>query len=62
MPRPRESGPIYLDCDTGIDDALTLGYLVAERADLVGVGTVSGNVSAELSTGRRTSAIDRPGS
>lgn len=48
MPRPHETGPIYLDCDTGIDDALTLGYLVAEGADLVGVGTVSGNVSAEL--------------
>jgi purine nucleosidase len=46
--RPRETAPLYLDCDTGIDDALTLGYLVAEGADLVGVGSVSGNVSAEL--------------
>ncbi|HEY0373166.1 MAG TPA: nucleoside hydrolase [Amnibacterium sp.] len=48
MPRPPETGPIYLDCDTGIDDALTLGYLLAAGADLVGVGSVSGNVSAEL--------------
>jgi len=39
--------PFYLDCDTGIDDALALAYLVATpRANLVGIGTVSGNVSA----------------
>ena len=40
------TGPIYLDCDTGIDDALTLGQLVAAGADLVGVGSVSGNLAA----------------
>lgn len=39
-------GPIYLDCDTGIDDALTLGLLVAEGAELVGIGSVSGNLDA----------------
>ncbi len=40
--------PVYLDCDTGIDDALALGYLLASpEIDLVGIGTVSGNVSAE---------------
>ncbi|MHC8609821.1 nucleoside hydrolase (plasmid) [Paenarthrobacter ureafaciens] len=39
--------PFYLDCDTGIDDALALAYLIATpRANLVGIGTVSGNVSA----------------
>ncbi|MHA3023921.1 nucleoside hydrolase [Mycobacterium sp. BMJ-28] len=39
--------PIFLDCDTGIDDALALAYLLASSAvDLVGVGTVSGNTSA----------------
>ena len=38
--------PWYLDCDTGIDDALTLGLLVAEGADLQGIGSVSGNLSA----------------
>ena len=36
--------PWYLDCDTGIDDALTLGLLVAEGADLKGIGSVSGNL------------------
>ena len=39
--------PLYLDCDTGVDDALAIAYLVAEgSADLRGVGSVSGNVAA----------------
>ncbi|MDM4761580.1 nucleoside hydrolase [Galbitalea sp. SE-J8] len=42
--------PLYFDCDTGIDDALALGYLLASDAageiELLGVGTVSGNVDA----------------
>ena len=41
--------PFFLDCDTGIDDALALGYLLAsDTATLVGVGSVSGNVSAAV--------------
>lgn len=40
--------PLYLDCDTGIDDALALAYLLASpEIELVGIGSVSGNVSAE---------------
>lgn len=40
--------PIYLDCDTGVDDALALALLLGTpRADLLGVGTVSGNTGAE---------------
>ncbi|WP_407358763.1 nucleoside hydrolase [Microbacterium sp. LTA6] len=40
--------PVYLDCDTGIDDALALTYLATSPAvRLVGIGTVSGNTSAE---------------
>lgn len=40
--------PIYLDCDTGIDDAMALLYLHAHPgAELLGIGTVSGNVDAE---------------
>ncbi|QCO97333.1 nucleoside hydrolase [Arthrobacter sp. 24S4-2] len=43
------SHPFYLDCDTGIDDALALAYLLASpRADVRGIGTVSGNVSAAV--------------
>lgn len=39
--------PVYLDCDTGVDDAVALAYLLASPAvDLVGVGTVSGNTTA----------------
>ncbi|WP_426989927.1 nucleoside hydrolase [Pseudarthrobacter sp. Y6] len=41
--------PFYLDCDTGIDDALALAYLLAApTARVVGIGTVSGNVSAAV--------------
>ncbi|MEN2738760.1 nucleoside hydrolase [Microbacterium sp. X-17] len=40
--------PVYLDCDTGVDDALALAYLLARSGvEVVGVGTVSGNTSAE---------------
>ncbi|MFT4211071.1 MAG: nucleoside hydrolase [Microbacterium sp.] len=39
--------PVYLDCDTGVDDSLALAYLLASPAvELVGVGTVSGNTAA----------------
>ncbi|MFT4124202.1 MAG: nucleoside hydrolase [Microbacteriaceae bacterium] len=45
------SRPFYLDCDTGVDDALALGYLLAADAagdiELVGVGTVCGNIDAD---------------
>ncbi|WP_411700292.1 nucleoside hydrolase [Conyzicola sp.] len=46
--------PYYLDCDTGIDDALAVAYLLAAAADesngieIVGIGSVSGNVSASV--------------
>ena len=39
--------PLYFDCDTGIDDSLALAYLLgSETIDLVGIGTVSGNIDA----------------
>ena len=38
---------IYLDCDTGVDDALAIGLLLAhDEVTLAGIGTVSGNTSA----------------
>lgn len=40
--------PFYFDTDIGIDDAMALAYLLATPgAEVVGIGTVSGNVSAE---------------
>lgn len=42
--RPR---PVYLDCDTGVDDSLALAYLLnSPEIELVGVGTIGGNTSA----------------
>jgi purine nucleosidase len=39
--------PMFLDCDTGIDDALALVYLLnSPEIDLVGIATVSGNIDA----------------
>ncbi|MFI6071502.1 nucleoside hydrolase [Actinoplanes sp. NPDC051343] len=38
---------LYLDCDTGIDDALAIGLLLAhDDVRLIGIGTVNGNTSA----------------
>ncbi|HEY6492235.1 MAG TPA: nucleoside hydrolase [Trebonia sp.] len=50
MGQTSESGRVgvYLDCDTGIDDAMALLYLHHQPAvDLLGVGTVSGNVASD---------------
>jgi purine nucleosidase len=39
--------PVYFDCDTGIDDALALLYLLrSPEVRLVGIGTVHGNIDA----------------
>ena len=49
MTTPRESPtPIFLDCDTGIDDALALALPARRsgRRQPVGIGTVSGNINA----------------
>lgn len=47
MTGPDDYRPVYFDCDTGIDDSMALAYLLASpEIDLVGVGTVSGNVCA----------------
>ena len=38
---------LYLDCDTGVDDAIALGLLLAhDDVTLAGIGTVNGNTSA----------------
>ncbi|CRH61432.1 Pyrimidine-specific ribonucleoside hydrolase rihA [Chlamydia trachomatis] len=47
---PRQT-PVFLDCDTGIDDALALALCLATPSlKLVGVGCVSGNTDAEQAT------------
>jgi purine nucleosidase len=38
---------LYLDCDTGVDDALAIAYLLATPSvQLLGIGTCNGNTSA----------------
>ena len=50
--------PVYLDCDTGIDDALALIYLLnSPNIDLLGIGTVSGNISSRGAARNTTSLL-----
>ncbi|WP_353808722.1 nucleoside hydrolase [Agromyces sp. SYSU T00194] len=52
MATPDARMPVYLDCDTGIDDAVALAYLLGHPlVDLVGIGTVFGNTSAAQAAG-----------
>jgi purine nucleosidase len=59
--------PYYLDCDTGIDDALAIAYLLAAAADessgieIVGIGSVSGNVSAAVGASNTLDLISLSG-
>ncbi|EUA91937.1 inosine-uridine preferring nucleoside hydrolase family protein [Mycobacterium ulcerans str. Harvey] len=40
--------PVFVDADTGIDDALALIYLLASTdADLVGIASTGGNTSVD---------------
>lgn len=59
-----DARPFYLDCDTGIDDAIALTYLMATPSvDLRGIGTVSGNtdaVTAARNTVDLLALLDRP--
>ena len=53
--------PILVDCDTGIDDALALAYLLAEpTVEIVGVTTVSGNTDAARAASHAGEALTPP--
>src|ERR1700761_2194388 len=40
--------PVFIDVDTGVDDALALTYLLASNdADVVGIASTGGNVGVE---------------
>lgn len=54
--------PILLDCDTGIDDALAILYLVnSGLCDLVAVGSVHGNVTAAMGARNTIRVLDVAG-
>ncbi len=54
--------PILVDCDTGIDDALALAYLLAEPSvEVVGVTTVSGNTDAARAAANTLSLFELAG-
>ncbi len=50
--------PLFLDCDTGVDDALALAYLLdVPHVDLVGIGTVSGNIDSTTAAVNTTALL-----
>jgi len=54
--------PILVDCDTGIDDALALAYLLAEPSvEVVGITTVSGNTDAARAAANTLSLFELAG-
>jgi purine nucleosidase len=53
---------IFMDCDTGVDDAVALLYLLADPdVSLVGVSTVFGNVSAATAARNTLCVLDVAG-
>lgn len=44
------SGPLIVDVDTGVDDAIALAFLVKRSPQLLAVTTVAGNVPIDAST------------
>ncbi len=57
MARPR----LLLDVDTGIDDAIMLLYLGRQDADIVAIGTVHGNCTADQAAHNTLLTLERAG-
>ncbi|MGW6697450.1 nucleoside hydrolase [Nocardia sp. NPDC055049] len=56
------STPLYLDCDTGVDDALALAYLLnVPDLDVVGIGTVAGNTTPQQGAANTTALLGMAG-
>ncbi|WP_199738226.1 nucleoside hydrolase [Frondihabitans sp. PhB188] len=57
-----ETIPVFLDCDTGIDDALALAHLLSrDDVDLVGIGAASGNVTAAQAAANTLALLELAG-
>ncbi|GIF22143.1 purine nucleosidase [Actinoplanes tereljensis] len=53
---------VYLDCDTGVDDALALAFLLGSPdVELLGIGTVNGNTSAVQAARNTLGLLDLAG-
>jgi purine nucleosidase len=54
-----ERVPVYLDCDTGIDDVLAIALLLSRPdLELVGIGSVSGNLDAARAAQNTLQVLD----
>jgi purine nucleosidase len=49
-PEAALAAPLWLDVDTGVDDALAIALAVRADANLIGVSTVAGNVPIDFAT------------
>jgi inosine-uridine nucleoside N-ribohydrolase len=49
-PEAAMGAPLWLDVDTGVDDALAIALAVRGGANLIGVSTVAGNVPIDFAT------------
>ena len=62
MPETSAKKAILMDCDTGVDDAIALLYLLADPdVDLVAVTTVFGNVKAATAARNTLSVLEVAG-
>jgi purine nucleosidase len=54
-----ERVPVFLDCDTGIDDVLAIVFLLSRpEIELVGIGSVSGNLDAARAAQNTLQVLD----
>jgi inosine-uridine nucleoside N-ribohydrolase len=49
-PEQVPTAPLWLDVDTGVDDALAIAFAVRAGANLVGISSVAGNVQIDFAT------------
>lgn len=57
-----EARVVHLDCDTGIDDAMAMLYLLLdERIELASISTTFGNIAADVAAGNCLKVLDLVG-
>src|SRR5579863_2922103 len=62
MPPARTNKTLLVDCDTGVDDAIALLYLLADPSvEICGITTVFGNISAAVAARNSLWVLDVAG-
>ena len=58
---PAQRPSLWIDCDTGIDDALALCFAVGSGAPLLGVSTVAGNCALDAASANTLRVLELAG-